>query len=82
MILQSFALLMIAKRGFCIQIEPNGCEKVKSNLNGFFDTFLSKHQNEQCKGQLRFRKNGKVYCLQKEDSWDEYFECQSKGKPS
>ena len=78
MIPKIFALLLIAKKGFCIKIEPNGCEKVESKINGFLETYISEDQNVKCKGQLRFKKHGKVYCLQKEDSWDDFFQCPSK----
>ena len=78
MILQIFAYLLLGNRVLCIKIETSGCEKVESKQRGFFNTYISEVENAQCKGQLRFRKHGKVYCLQKEDSWDDFFQCPSK----
>ena len=78
MIFQIFSYLLFSNKVLCIKIETSGCEKVESKQLGFFDTYISAEHNSQCKGQLRFRKHGKVYCLQKEDSWDDFFQCPSK----
>ena len=77
MIFQIVEVLLLGQGVFCVNIDPGGCEKVESKQLGFLNTYISKDQNAQCKGQLRFRKHGKVFCLQKQESWDDYFQCPS-----
>ena len=75
MILLLIFSLFYDNKIFCIEIEPSGCEKVESKQHGNLDTFISDNYNPMCKGPLRFKKNDKVYCLQIENSKDDYFEC-------
>ena len=77
MIFRIVAFLLLGHGVFCIDIDRGGCEKVESKQLGFLNTYISKDQNAQCKGQLRFRRHGKVFCLQKQESWDDYFQCPS-----
>ena len=58
-----------------IEIEKSDCKRVESKLKGTFETFVSEDENPMCKGKLRLKKDGQVYCLQITDSHDDSFKC-------
>ena len=52
------------------------CGKVKSVEWGDLDTFTEDKAHPHCLGTLRLKKeDGKILCLQKEESYEDYLEC-------
>ena len=52
------------------------CGKVKSEEWGDLATFTEDKAHPHCLGTLRLKKeDGKILCLQKEDSYEDYLEC-------
>lgn len=68
-------LLLLDNSFLGIEIEKSDCKKVESKSKGTFETFIDQDPNPMCKGKLRLRKDGQIYCLQITDSHDDSFKC-------
>ena len=55
------------------------CVKVKSEEWGDLETFTEERVNPLCLGTLRLKKDGKVLCIQKEESREDYLQCKGGG---
>ncbi len=75
MLLLLLILLMLDNSFLGIEIEKSDCKRVESKLKGTFETFVSEDENPMCKGKLRLKKDGQVYCFQITDSHDDSFKC-------
>ena len=79
MILLQLALITGNSIGVEIDNGELECDEVKSKVWGDLETYTEEKVNPQCLGTLRMKKNGKVLCIQKEKSYEDYLECNDGG---
>ena len=81
MILLQLALI-VWKLVIGVRIEnENECGEVKSQEWGDLATFTEEKVHPRCLGTLRLKKeDGKILCIQKEDSHDDYLKCNDDGR--
>ena len=75
MILLLIFLLLLENPFLGIEIEKSECKRVESKSMGSFETYIDQNFNPMCKGKLRLKKDGQIYCLQITDSHDDSFTC-------
>lgn len=81
MILLQLQLALIAGNSIGVEIN-NGemeCKEVKSREWGDLETFTEEKVNPQCLGTLRMKKDGRILCIQKEESFEDYLKCKDGG---